>query len=55
MVRLQKHRRQHGWDVPTTLTLSLQSIVVAGERSVLVSGDDEDEGEANLYVSQPLH
>ena len=39
-------------DVPTTpLSLSLQSIVVAGERSVLVSGDDEDEGEAHPHVS----
>ena len=42
-------------DVPTTLTISLWSIVVAGERSVLVSGDDEDEGEAHPHLSQPLH
>ena len=30
------------------------SVVVAGKRSVLVSGDDEDEGEAHPHVSQPL-
>ena len=42
-------------DVPTTLSLSLWSVVVAGERSVLVSGDDEDEGEAHPHLSQPLH
>ena len=27
----------------------------AGKRSVLVSGDDEDEGEAHPHLSQPLH
>ena len=54
VVRLQKHRRQHGWTCPQPSTSHCKSIVVDGERSVLVS-DDEDEGEALPHVSQPLH
>ena len=53
VVRLQKHRRQHGWTCPQP-SPSLCVDDRGGKRSALVSGDDEDEGEAHPHLSQPL-
>ena len=48
VVRPQKHRRQHGWTCPQPSP----SLCVVDR--VLVSGDDEDEGEALPHLPQPL-
>ena len=54
VVRLQRHERQHGWTCPQPSPSLCVDDRGAGKRFVLVSGDDEDEGEAHPHLSQPL-